>query len=110
MLLAREFGWTLAEMRGLKYSELRAILHELQKQRAADAYQEMRSKWAFLAAVITNGLMAVAGMFGKRKQKPVKPDDFLSDEAKQIFRRLQGNEKTPNWSKHIEDARAKGIW
>lgn len=97
-------------MRDLRSSELIALLNELQKQRTAEAYQEMRGKWAFLAAVITNGFMAVAGMFGKQKQKQVSPDDFLSKEAKQIFQRLSTQDKPPEWGKHIEEAKAKGVW
>lgn len=111
MLLAREFGWTLDEMRRLKCSELVAILSELQKQRALQDYQEMHSRWAFLAAVITNGFMAVAGMFGKKKHKTIKPEDFFSDDAKKTFRQLLGQKPKAkkDLNKHIEDAKAKGL-
>lgn len=118
VLLAREFGWTLDEMRALRPSELTAILPELQRQLAVEQYNEQRGHWAFLAAVITNGFGAVVSAisgFGKRryKHKTVEPDDFMSKDAKKMLQQLlgQGEPKLEEkgWSKHIEDARAKGL-
>ena len=110
MLLAREFGWTIDEMRVLRPSELAAILLELQRQVALEQYNEQRNHWAFLAAVITNGFSRIAGMFSKRKPKMVGPDDFMSKEAKKMLQRLLGQEpEQKDWSRHIEEARAKGL-
>ena len=115
MLLGREFGWTLDEMRQLTPRELVTILNELQRQVALEQYNEQRNHWNFLAAVITNGFSRIAGMFSKRKPKMVSPDDFMGKEAKKMFRVLLGQdeagEKTSQkgWSKHIKDAKAKGL-
>ena len=121
VLLAREFGWTLDEMRALRPSELTAILPELQRQEAIEQYNEWRNGWAFLAAVITNGFGAVVSAistFTKRKykHKPVGPDDFMNKDAKEMLQQLLGQdepepgESEPEaWSKHIEDARVKGL-
>ena len=114
MLLGREFGWTLDEMRQLYPSELKAILKELQKQKLVDEYAEQKNKWAFLAAVISNGFTGIARMFSKRrgKQKAITPDDFISKE----FRKLAGidrKDKKPGqdhgFDKHIQDAKQKGL-
>jgi len=82
VLLGREFGWTLDEMRQLTPRELAAILNELQRQKAIEQLNEQRNHWAFLAAVITNGFGAITSMFSKRKHKAVSPDDFIGKEAK----------------------------
>ncbi|NMD42659.1 MAG: hypothetical protein GYA86_05025 [Firmicutes bacterium] len=42
----------------------------------------------------------------------VEPDDFMSKDAKKLFKRLLdqgGLEKAHTWDKHIDDARAKGL-
>ena len=110
MLLGREFGWTLDEMRQLTPQELVAILNELQRQVALEQYNEQRNKWAFLAAVITNGFGAITSMFSKRKHKAVSPDDFMGKDAKKMLQRLLGQEpEQKDWSRHIEDAKAKGL-
>lgn len=114
MLLGREFGWTVEEMRNLTPQELVAILNELQRQVALEQYNEQRNHWAFLAAVITNGFGRIAGMFSKRKPKMVEPDDFMSKEAKRTIRHLWGQdsqepEQKKDWAKHIKDAEAKGL-
>jgi hypothetical protein len=110
VLLGREFGWTLDEMRQLTPQELVAILNELQRQVALEQYTDQRNKWAFLAAVITNGFGAITSMFSKRKHKAVSPDDFMGKEAKKTFQRLLGQEpEQKDWSRHIEDAKAKGL-
>lgn len=101
-------------MRELRPSELAAILPELQRQMLADAYHKQRNNWAFLAAVITNGFSAVAGMFSKRKPKMVQPDDFIGKELKQL---VEGTEeaqpaqsaKKTDWASLIQDAREKGL-
>ena len=110
MLLAREFGWTIDEMRVLRPSELAAILLELQRQVVLEQYNEQRNHWAFLAAVITNNISRIIGMFSKNKPKRVEPDDFIDKEAKKMLQRLLGQEpEQKDWSKHIEDAKAKGL-
>ncbi len=109
MLLAREFGWTIDEMRQLTPRELAVVLNELQRQVALEQYNEQRNKWAFLAAVITNGFGAITSMFSKRKHKAVSPDDFMGKEAKKAFQQLLGQDKQKDWSRHIEDAKAKGL-
>ena len=97
-------------MRALRPSELVAILNELQRQVALEQYNEQRNHWAFLAAVITNGFSRIAGMFSKRKPKMVEPDDFMSKDAKKMLQRLLGQEpEQKDWSRHIEDAKAKGL-
>jgi DNA-binding transcriptional regulator GbsR (MarR family) len=98
-------------MRQLYPSELQAILKELQKQKLVDEYAEQKNKWAFLAAVITNGFGAITSMFSKRKHKAVSPDDFMGKDAKKAFQQLLGQEQLEQkgWSRHIEDAKAKGL-
>jgi len=110
VLLAREFGWSIEEMRQLTPRELSAILNELQRQVAIEQLNEQRNRWAFLAAVITNGFGAVTSMFSKRKHKAVSPDDFMDKDAKKMLQRLLGQEpEQKDWSRHIEEARAKGL-
>ena len=109
MLLAREFGWTLDEMRQLTPRELVAVLNELQRQVAIEQYNEQHNRWAFLAAVITNNISRIVGMFSKKKPKRVEPDDFMDKDAKKMIQQLLGQDKQKDWSKHIEDAKAKGL-
>ena len=110
MLLGREFGWSIDEMRNLTPQELVAILNELQRQVALEQYNEQRNKWAFLAAVITNGFGAITSMFSKRKHKAVSPDDFMGKDAKKMLQRLLGQEpEQKDWSRHIEEVKAKGL-
>ena len=110
MLLAREFGWSIEEMRNLTPQELVAILNELQRQVALEQYNEQRNKWAFLAAVIANNISRIVGMLSKNKPKRVEPDDFMGKEAKKTLQRLLGQEpEQKDWSRHIEDAKAKGL-
>jgi len=98
-------------MRQLTPRELVAILNELQRQMAIEQLNEQRNHWAFLAAVITNGFSRIAGMFSKRKPKMVSPDDFMGKDAKKMLQRLMGQEQLEqkDWSRHIEDAKAKGL-
>ena len=97
-------------MRQLTPRELAAILNELQRQMAIEQLNEQRNHWAFLAAVITNGFGAIVSMFSKRKHKAVSPDDFMGKEAKNMLQRLFGQEpEQKDWSRHIEEARAKGL-
>ena len=96
-------------MRQLTPRELAVVLNELQRQVTLEQYNEQRNKWAFLAAVITNGFGAITSMFSKRKHKAVSPDDFMGKEAKKAFQQLLGQDKQKDWSKHIEDAKAKGL-
>ena len=97
-------------MRKLYPSELQAILQELQRQKLLDEYTEQRNKWAFLAAVISNGFSGVARMFSKRrgKQKAITPDDFISKDFKKMIESGISEHKT-GFDKHIEDAKAKGL-
>ena len=112
MLLGREFGWTLDEMRQLYPSELKAILKELQKQKLVDEYAEQKNKWAFLAAVIMNGVAILARVFSgkKKKIKEISPDDFISKSFKKIIQQVLGKQEEDNgYKKHIEDAKKKGL-
>jgi len=114
VLLAREFGWTLEEMRQLRPSELAAVLRELQRQRLLSDYHEMRNKWAFLAAVITNVVGALAAAFGKRKHKPIEPDAFIADEVKRAVARFTGQaaqaeKRETDWDALVAEAKAKGL-
>mgnify|MGYP001180492017 CR=1 FL=1 len=99
-------------MRRLYPGELQTILRELQRQKLLDEYAEQRNKWAFLAAVISNGFSGVARMFSKRrgKQKAITPDDFISKDFKKIIQRVLGKQEEDNdYNKHIEDAKQKGL-
>lgn len=102
-------------MQVLRPSELAAILLELQRQVALEQYNEQRNHWAFLAAVITNGFSRIAAMFSKRKPKVVGPDDFMNKDAKKMLQRLLGQDRPEpeleqkDWSRHMEDAKAKGL-
>lgn len=112
MLLAREFGWTIEEMRQLYPSELKAILNELQRQKLLDEYAEQRNRWAFLAAVIMNGVSILARVFSgkKKKIKEISPDDFISKDFKKIIQQVLGKQEEDNdYDKHIEDAKQKGL-
>ncbi len=110
VLLGREFGWNIEEMRQLTPRELVAVLNELQRQVAIEQYNEQHNRWAFLAAVITNNISRIIGMFSKKKPKRVEPDDFMDKEAKNMLQRLLGQEpEQKDWSRHIEEARAKGL-
>lgn len=104
-------GWTPDVIRKLTPSELWAILNELNRQVALDQYNTQRNHWAFLAAVITNCFASVMGMFSKRKPKMIGPDDYMNKDAKKMLQRLlkQGSSGDLDYSKHIEDARAKGL-
>ena len=60
--------------------------------------------------MITNGFGAITSMFSQRKHKAVSPDDFMDKDAKKILQRLLGQEpEQKDWSRHIEDAKAKGL-
>ena len=97
-------------MRQLSPRELAVVLNELQRQMAIEQLNEQRNRWAFLAAVITNGFGAITSMFSKRKHKAVSPDDFMDKDAKKMLQRLLGQEpEQKDWSRHIEDAKAKGL-
>ena len=110
VLLAREFGWSIEEMRQLTPRELDVILNELQRQMAIEQLNEQHNHWAFLAAVITNNISRIIDMFSKKKSKRVEPDDFIDKELKRMFQRLLGQEpEQKDWSRHIEDAKAKGL-
>jgi len=111
VLLGREFGWTLDEMRQLYPSEIQAILKELQRQRLQEEYFEQRNKWAFLAAVISNGFSGIARMFSKHrgKHKAITPDDFISKEFKELAGIDKRIEHGSDYSKNIQDAKQKGL-
>jgi len=99
-------------MRHLYPSELKAILKELQKQRLVEEYTEQKNKWAFLAAVIMNGVSILARVFSgkKKKIKEISPDDFISKDFKKIVQKVLGKQEEDNdYDKHIEDAKQKGL-
>jgi DNA-binding ferritin-like protein (Dps family) len=110
VLLGREFGWSIEEMRQLTPRELAVVLNELQRQVAIEQYNEQHNKWAFLAAVITNNISRIIDMFSKKQSKRVEPDDFMGKDAKKMLQRLLGQEQEQkDWGRHIEDAKAKGL-
>lgn len=110
MLLAREFGWTPDKMRQLYPSELQAIERELTRQKLIDEYKEQINHWAFLAAVITNDLGAIAGMFSKRKPKTVEADAFISKEWKKRVEGLFKEAHPENrWASYIAETKEKGL-
>jgi hypothetical protein len=99
-------------MRQLRPSELQAILKELQRQKLLDEYAEQKNKWAFLAAVIMNGVAILARVFSgkKKKIKEISPDDFISKDFKKIIQKVLGKQEEDNaYDKHIEDAKKKGL-
>ena len=103
-------------MQQLTPRELAAILAELQRQVALEQYHEQRNHWAFLAAVITNGLNNLASVLGsvfggkRRKPKTVEPDDFISKDLKKISQQRRKPKQQPHkWGKHVDDAKAKGL-
>ncbi|WP_461365559.1 hypothetical protein [Candidatus Darwinibacter acetoxidans] len=102
-------------MRQLRPSELAAILGELQRQTALEGLNEQRNRWNFLAATVINGASVVsaqvAALGGKRrKPKFVEPDDLMSKDAKKLLQQLlQETVQEAGWSKHIQDAKAKGL-
>jgi hypothetical protein len=103
-------------MRQLYPSEIQAILKELQKQKLVEEYAEQKSKWAFLAAVIMNGVAVLARVFSgkKKKLKTIEPDDFINKDFKKIVQKILSEEKSnkkndKNFDKHIQDAKQKGI-
>lgn len=107
-------------MRGLRCSELAAILAELHRQKTTGEYHDLRDHWAFLASVIVNSAQALAtSMSGrKRKPKPVTPEDFigkdLKEAMKQLMQSLPGEKETQSRrgadrAALIGDAKAKGL-
>jgi len=99
-------------MRKLYPSELQAILKELQRQRLLEEYTEQKNKWAFLAAVIMNGVSILARVFSgkKKKIKEISPDDFISKDFKKVVQKVLGKQEEDNgYKKHIEDAKQKGL-
>ncbi len=104
-------------MRQLTPRELAVILNELQRQTLIEEYNEQHNRWSFLAAVITNGFSMLASVLSSKRRRPklVEPDDFIDKKAKKMFQVLlsqdEAGEKTSQkgWSKHIKDAKAKGI-
>ncbi|MBW2672578.1 MAG: hypothetical protein JRD89_04065 [Deltaproteobacteria bacterium] len=98
-------------MRQLRPSEFVAILKELERQKFMQEYHEMRNRWAFLAAVITNGASAVASMFGKKKPKQVEPDAFISKEMKKMVEKLtkKAQQEEDRWVGLVREAKAKGL-
>ena len=100
-------------MRQLYPSELQAIIQELQRQKLLEKYADQKSKWAFLAAVITNCTAALARAFSgkKRKSKLVEADEFISKDFKKLINQVLYEEKEGKgkYDKHIQDAKQKGL-
>ena len=98
-------------MRQLRPSELQAILKELQRQKLLDEYAEQKNKWAFLAAVIMNGVAILARVFSgkKKKIKEISPDDFINKDFKKIIQQVLGKQEENAYDKHIDDAKKKGL-
>jgi len=94
-------------MRRLRPSELFDILDELKRQMLIEKYAEQKNHWAFLAAVITNGLGGIAGMFSKRKPKQVEADDFIGKDLKKAVEGIFRNDD--EMDKLVADAKKKGL-
>ena len=117
MILAREFGWSLDDMRRLRPSELAAILAELGRQKTEEARaDEARAmleqfRFASMLAAIINAGRQVVGVFARRKPKLVKPDSLLGPDFMRRVRELlaESDRTDRDWSAHIEDAKAKGL-
>lgn len=62
--------------------------------------------WAFFAAVIVNGFIALGG-----KKDMVGPEDFINKEfKKQVDAILKAHsQEKDDWAMLIEDAKAKGL-
>lgn len=108
-MLAHEFGWTIDEIRQLRPSELAAILEEIGKQKEMDRYAEFKSKWAFIAAVITNGFIAIANMFSKKTLKMVEPDDFVDKIWREKMEGIIKEAQKDEWASYIAEAKQKGL-
>lgn len=99
-------------MRQLYPGELKAILTELEKQIAAEEYAQQKGKWAFIAAVITNGFAVLIKVLSGKKGRPklVEPDDFMSKDFKKLIQRILDEQKeNKNYEKHEQDAKQKGL-
>ena len=101
-------------MRQLRPSELSAVMKELQKQKLIDEYTEQKNKWAFLAAVIMNGVSILARVFSGKNKKPklVEPDDFISKDFEGLMQQILGTKeqkKDKKYGKHIQDAKQKSL-
>jgi len=101
-------------MRQLYPSELQAILKELHRQKLIDEYEEQKNKWAFLAAVIMNGVSVLSKVFSGKKGKPkqVGPDHFISKDFEKLVQQILGTKeqkKDKKYAKHIQDAKAKEL-
>jgi hypothetical protein len=94
-------------MRRLRPSELFDILEELKRQKLIEQYAEQKNHWAFLAAVITNGLAGIAGMFSKRKPKTMEADDFIGKDLKKAVEGIFKDDSETQ--KLIGDAKKKGL-
>ena len=97
-------------MRRLRPSELFSILEELKRQMLIEKYAEQKNHWAFLAAVITNGLGGIAGMFSKRKPKQVEADDFIGKDLKKAVEGIFRNEDEMDKLVADEEKGLKGPW
>ena len=102
-------------MRQFRLSELAALSSEIQRQMAIEELNEHRNRWAALAATVINSASMVsaqvAGLGGRRRRvKLVTADDIIGKDAKKLLQRLLQDDTEPDgWSRHIEDAKAKGL-
>ncbi|QCX32452.1 hypothetical protein FDN13_01360 [Caloramator sp. E03] len=81
----------------------------MQKQREIQEYVEFKGKWAFLAAIITNGFAAIASMFSKRKPKEVKIDDFIDKKYAAKIKGYFKEAQDDKWASLIKEAKMKGL-
>jgi len=77
-------------MRQLTPRELAVALNELQRQMAIEQLNEQRNHWAFLAAVITNNISRIIGMFSKNKPKTGRTGRFHRQRSKNMLQRFVG--------------------
>lgn len=112
VLLAREFGWTLDEMRALYPSELYGLLQELQRQLLLEEYNEQLNKWSYLVASVYNGFTTIARMLSRKKGrcKVFEPKDFISKDFHTIVKSLlPETEEKDDYENHMQDVKKKGL-
>lgn len=110
--MAREFGWTLDEMRALYPSELYGLLQELQRQLLLEAYNEQLNKWSYLVAAVYNGFTTIARMFSRKKgrYKVFEPKDFIDKDFHAMVKALlPETEEKGDHENHMKDVKKKGL-
>ncbi|MCM8901329.1 hypothetical protein KVG29_08860 [Caldicoprobacter algeriensis] len=108
-MFAREFGWTLDEIKQLRPSELEAILKELSRQKEVESVADQYNHWAFLAAMIANAAAAICGTLARKKGKQYKPEDFIDKKVLSKIKTMPKETNQQDLPSLIEEAKAKGL-